>query len=294
MIQIEDFKDLYPFEPQTLLLDDLRYSYLDEGTGDPLLMLHGNPTWSFYYRNLVRGLKHAYRCVVPDHIGCGFSEKPFHYNYTLSQHIDNLETLVDTLDLRDLTLVLHDWGGAIGMGYAVRHPERIRRLVVFNTAAFLSPRIPVSLRLCRLPVLGAAAILGMNLFARGALHRAFRHKDRLTRKVRLGYLAPYDAYPDRIAHLRFVQDIPMTPDIPSYPVVQNIQNHLQEFRDRPTLIIWGKKDFVFTPHFLARWRQYFPEAEVHEVEDAGHYVVEDAYERILPWMIRFLENHPLP
>ncbi|NIP99658.1 MAG: alpha/beta fold hydrolase, partial [Nitrospinaceae bacterium] len=108
--------------------------------------------------------------------------------------------------------------------------------------------------------------------------------DRLTRKVRLGYLAPYDAYPDRIAHLRFVQDIPMTPDIPSYPVVQNIQNHLQEFRDRPTLIIWGKKDFVFTPHFLARWRQYFPEAEVHEVEDAGHYVVEDAYERILPWM----------
>lgn len=290
---LENFKDLYPFQSRYLHLDSLRYHYLDEGRGDVLLMLHGNPTWSFYYRHLITGLKGKYRCVVPDHIGCGLSDKPQEYDYTLARHIENLEALVEHLELRDLTLVMHDWGGAIGMGYAVRHPDRVKRLVLFNTAAFLSRQIPLSINLCRLPVIGPIAIRGFNAFARLAVVRACKNRERMTPQVKSGYLAPYNSYANRIANLRFVQDIPMSPKVPSYPLVESMQSQLGQFKDRPVLILWGKKDFCFNDHYLEKWRQYFPEAEVHEIADAGHYVVEDAHERIVPLMERFLSEHSI-
>ncbi|MBC8288277.1 MAG: alpha/beta fold hydrolase [Nitrospinae bacterium] len=256
-------------------------------------MLHGNPTWSFYYRNLILGLKDSYRCVVPDHMGMGKSDKPQNYPYTLSQHIDNLEKLVDHLQLDNITLVVHDWGGAIGMGFAVRHPERIKRLVIFNTAAFLSREIPLSLRLCRLPGFGALAIRGFNAFARGAIQWACKKQERMTKAVRAGYLEPYGNFANRVANLRFVQDIPMSPACPSYSVVKHIEDNLKLFQKHPVKIIWGAHDFVFNDHFLKRWKEIFPQAEVHRIEDAGHYVVEDAHERILPMIKEFLQNNPI-
>ena len=222
MIRFQQFAELYPFKARSLNLGSLRYNFLDEGQGDALLMLHGNPTWSFYYRDLVLGLRDKYRCVVPDHIGCGFSDKPFKYNYTLAQHIENLEALVDSLQLKKITLVLHDWGGAIGMGFAVRHPEKIARIVVFNSAAFLSDHIPASINFCRLPVLGPIAILLCNAFVRGAFQRACVHPERLTVQVREGYLAPYNTYPNRIGILRFIQDIPMNPKVPRFQVILSL------------------------------------------------------------------------
>ena len=292
-LSIEPFRDLYPFESRFIELGPHRMHYLDEGQGETLLMLHGNPTWSFYYRNLVKGLRSQYRCVVPDHIGCGLSDKPQEYNYTLSQHIDNLAALVDHLNLDHLTLVMHDWGGSIGMGLAVRAPEKIKRLIFFNTAAFISDRIPFSINLCRNPVIGPLAILKFNLFARMATSWACKQTNRMVGKVRKGYLAPYNSPENRIANLRFVQDIPLTPDIPSYPVVEHIESQLGYFRDRPAMIIWGMQDFCFTEYFLDRWKKYFPNAEVHEVEQAGHYVVEDADEEIIPWMIQFLRKNEI-
>ena len=285
--------NLYPFSSHSLQLDRLRYHYLDEGSGENLLMLHGNPTWSFYYRNLILGLKGSYRCVVPDHMGMGKSDKPQDYPYTLSRHIDNFEKLADHLELDDITLVVHDWGGAIGMGFAVRHPERIRRLVIFNTAAFLSSEIPLGLSLCRIPGCGAIAIRGFNLFARGAIRWACVKQERMTEEVRAGYLAPYDNFANRVANLRFVQDIPISPDSPSYSVIQHIEENLKLFREHPVQIIWGAHDFVFNDHFLKRWQEIFPQAEVHRMEDAGHYVVEDAHERILPLLYEFLQKNPI-
>ena len=285
--------NLYPFSSHSLQLDRLRYHYLDEGSGENLLMLHGNPTWSFYYRNLILGLKGSYRCVVPDHMGMGKSDKPQDYPYTLSRHIDNLEKLADHLELDDITLVVHDWGGAIGMGFAVRHPERIRRLVIFNTAAFLSSEISLGLSLCRIPGFGAIAIRGFNMFARGAIRWACVKQERMTEEVRAGYLAPYDNFANRVANLRFVQDIPMSPDSPSYYVIQHIEENLKLFREHPVQIIWGAHDFVFNDHFLKRWQEIFPQAEVHRMEDAGHYVVEDAHERILPLLYEFLQKNPI-
>lgn len=285
--------NLYPFSSHSLQLDRLRYHYLDEGSGENLLMLHGNPTWSFYYRNLILGLKGSYRCVVPDHMGMGKSDKPQDYPYTLSRHIDNLEKLADHLELDDITLVVHDWGGAIGMGFAVRHPDRIRRLVIFNTAAFLSSEIPLGLSLCRIPGFGAIAIRGFNVFARGAIRWACVKQERMTEEVRAGYLAPYDNFANRVANLRFVQDIPMSPDSPSYYVIQHIEENLKLFQEHPVQIIWGAHDFVFNDHFLKRWQEIFPQAEVHRMEDAGHYVVEDAHERILPLLYEFLQKNPI-
>src|SRR5579885_1237969 len=167
---------LYPFTSRFFLLPgNLRYHYLDEGAGDPVVMLHGNPTWSFFYRDLVCGLRDRCRAIVPDHIGCGLSDKPDdrHYDYTLRRRVDDLEVLLEHLGLRgDLTLVLHDWGGMIGMAYASRHPERVRRLVVLNTAAFGLPagkRLPGSLWLCRNTPAGPLLVRGLGAFSRGAV-----------------------------------------------------------------------------------------------------------------------------
>jgi haloalkane dehalogenase len=289
-VDLTPFRELYPFRPNYLDTPHGRMHYVDEGPRDApvLLMLHGNPTWSFYYRNLVLAFRNTHRVVVPDHLGCGLSDKPSSFEYTLRNHIANVRLLVDTLNLERITLVVHDWGGAIGMGYAVTAPDRVKSFVVFNTAAFLATRMPISIFLCRIPGFGALAIRGLNAFAKGALKTCVMHRDRLSDAVRAGYLAPYDSWSHRVANLKFVQDIPMRPSHPTYAMLEEIEARLHCIAHHPMLIVWGAKDFVFNDHFLGEWRGRFPNAEVHRLDDAGHYVVEDAHERIVPWMSTFL------
>jgi haloalkane dehalogenase len=271
--------------------------FVDEGSGSPVVMLHGNPTWSFYYRELVKALRGEYRTIAPDHIGCGLSDKPgdAEYDYTLDRRVGDLEALVDHLGLTsDLTLVLHDWGGMIGMAYASRHPERVRRLVILNTAAFLLPagkRLPWSLWMCRNTPLGSVLVRGFNAFSRGAVrYCAIRP---LARQVAAGYLAPYDSWRNRIAVLRFVQDIPVAADDRAYATVKSVQDGLDCFRDVPMLICWGERDFVFDNAFLGEWHRHFPKAEVHRFPDAGHFVLEDAGDAIVPLVREFLRKHPV-
>ncbi|MCZ7649052.1 MAG: alpha/beta fold hydrolase [Planctomycetota bacterium] len=288
---------LYPFENRYLDRGGLRYHYLDEGQGEPLVMVHGNPTWSFYFRNLVAAFRSHYRCVAPDHIGCGFSDKPGdeRYAYTLDRRVDDLEALLERLGLReDLTLILHDWGGMIGLAYAARHPERVRRFVILNTSAFHLPAskpFPWQLWLTRTP-LGALLVRGLNLFGRGAA-RACVTRRPLPPEVRAAYLAPYDSWAHRIAVLRFVQDIPLRPRDPGYETVSGVEQSLARFRDRPMLICWGEKDFVFDRHFLAEWERAFPGAELHRFPDCGHYILEDAGAEIAELVREFLDRHPL-
>ena len=287
----DSFKDLYPFTSLYFDLNPYKLHYLDEGEGEVLLFLHGNPTWSFYYRSLIQNFQDRYRCVAPDHIGCGFSDKPQDYSYTLTTHIDNLEKLVGFLGLKSITLMVHDWGGAIGMGLAVRKPELIKRLVLFNTASFLSTDIPLRIGLCRMPLLGTILIRYLNLFVRGVLRFGLKRRKRLTQNVRAGYLAPYDTFENRIANLKFVQDIPMEQGVPSYSVIQYIERNLKQFDGYPILIIWGSEDFCFNVKFLNKWREIFPRAEVREVCNAGHLVVEDASDEIIPWIEGFLRKN---
>ncbi len=265
--------------------------YVDEGPRDapPVVMVHGNPTWSFYYRTLIPELSKTHRVIVPDHVGCGLSDKPQDYPYTLEQHIQNLECLLLSLGLRQITFVLHDWGGGVGMGFATRHPELASRFVVFNTSAFYAPAVPFVLKLARSRGLGELMVRGLNLFSLSALVSGTSQRRRFTPEVRDGYLAPYASWRDRIAVYRFVQDIPLTPQHPTRATVNAIDSRLHLFAQHPMLILWGADDFVFTTKtFLAGWRERFPAAEVHILENAGHYVVEDAHERILPLMQEFL------
>ncbi len=282
----EPWRALYPFESRFHQTGGQRMHYLDEGSGDPLVMVHGNPSWSFYYRKLVAAFSETGRVIAPDHIGCGLSDKPQDYAYTLAQHVDNLGSLLDQLELERINLVLHDWGGAIGMGFAVRHPERISRIVVFNTAAWLSTRCPWRIRVCRIPVLGALAVRGLNGFAGAAVHMAVERT--MPPEVMAGYLAPYDSWANRIATLRFVQDIPLSESHPTYQTLGQIEAELHRLVERPMQIIWGMKDWCFTEHFLEGWQQRFPAAELHRIPDAGHYVVEDAIEQIIPLMRAFI------
>lgn len=287
------FESEYPFASNYLDLDGARYHYLDEGAGETLLFVHGNPTWSFAWRNLIKDLSADYRCVAVDHIGCGFSDKPQDYPYTLDQHVTNLTRLINTLDLNNTTLIAHDWGGAIGMGTATRLPERFSRFVLMNTAAFRSTSIPLRISLCRIPVFGTLAIRGMNAFARAAISMAVEKHERMTRAVRTGYLAPYGNWADRIATLRFVEDIPLKKQHPSYGTLKQIEEGLQQFREYPVLFPWGEKDWCFTPQFLEEFLNFFPDAETLRIPEAGHYVFEDAHEKLIPRIREFLAAHPL-
>jgi cis-3-alkyl-4-acyloxetan-2-one decarboxylase len=249
-------------------------------------MLHGNPSWSFYYRRLVLALRDSHRVIVPDHMGCGLSDKPQEYEYRLATHIDNLTALIEHLRLTRFSLCVHDWGGPIGCGYAIQHPRCIERMVVFNTTAFLTRHYPWRILACRIPGLGDFAIRRLNFFARGAVHMGVGH--RLSRAVRKAYLMPYDSYANRIANLRFVQDIPLSSTHPSWAIAKHIQRRLAALQHVPMLICWGDRDFCFTEYFLDEWRQRFPHAEVWRFADAGHYVLEDAHDRIVPLVSRFL------
>ncbi|MFH1092091.1 MAG: alpha/beta fold hydrolase [Pseudomonadota bacterium] len=297
-VNTRDFAHLYPFKSNFLEVNGFKYHYLDEGRGDAVIAIHGNPTWSFYYRSLVKELSSDYRVIAPDHIGCGLSDKPGDdlYHYRLQSRVDDLEALIDHLGLTNgLTLVVHDWGGAIGFALALRRPESISRLIILNTAAFFPPQkkgIPFRLRLVRSVMpFAVPAVLGLNLFARGAVYMAAKKK--LPRDVRAGLLAPYNSWNNRRATLRFVQDIPLKPGDASYDLVKSVADNLHLFQNRPILICWGMRDFVFDAWYLQEWRRRFPQAEVHEFAAAGHYVLEDASEEIVRLTRDFLTRHPL-
>ncbi|MHB8863235.1 MAG: alpha/beta fold hydrolase [Pirellulaceae bacterium] len=289
------WRALYPFASHFLTVGEARMHYVDEGQGSPVLMVHGNPTWSFYWRRLIERFRGDYRVLAVDHIGCGLSDKPQKYPYTLQRHIDNLVALIDQLDLHDTTLVAHDWGGAIGLGAAVARADRFRAFVLLNTGAFPPPFIPWRIRICRTPWLGSWCIRQLNLFARAALWMAVAKPQRLSRDVRAGLLAPYDSWAHRVAIDRFVQDIPATSGHPTWQTLAQIEQALAGFSERPCQLFWGMQDWCFRPVCLDRFLQIFPGAEAHRLADASHYVVEDAYEQIIPHLERFLSSlAPLP
>lgn len=262
--------------------------YVDEGTGPVLLMVHGNPTWSFAWRRLITALSTEYRVIAVDHLGCGFSEKPQQDLYTLEQHIQRLTSLVQCLQLQQVTLFAHDWGGAIGMGTAVRLPEQFCRFVLMNTAAFRSRRIPLRIALCRIPLLGTWGLRALNLFSLAAVKMASETK--LSQSAVRGLLAPYDSWSNRIAVSEFVHDIPLRSSHRSYKTLESVERGLEQFRNHPMLLIWGMRDWCFTPHFYNEFCERFPAATKHPIATAGHYLFEDAHEELLASAREFLQT----
>jgi pimeloyl-ACP methyl ester carboxylesterase len=297
---LSPFREEYPWDGAYFERPNgVQMHYLDEGSGAPVVMVHGNPTWSFYFRNLVKGLSGSYRTIVPDHVGCGLSDKPTDalYDYVLERRVDDLEALLEHRGVtREITLLMHDWGGMVGLAFATRHPERIKRLVVLNTAGFGLPpgrTLPWQVAVVRKLPFSSFLTRGLNAFSRGANLTCSVRPGRMTSAVKRAYLAPHDSWQHRISVQRFVEDIPLAPGDRSYDIVKNVSDRLGQFAKVPLLVCWGMQDYVFDEHFLAEWRRRLPHAEVHTFEDAGHYVLEDAHEEILPLVKDFLARHPL-
>jgi haloalkane dehalogenase len=301
-----DWQALYPFASHWFNRAGGRMHYVDEGqhegVNEALLFVHGNPTWSFHWRRLIAALRVRYRCVAPDHLGCGLSDKPARF-LRLADHIDNLAALVDELRLDRITLVAQDWGGAIGLGAMLRMPERLHRIVLFNTGAFPPRYIPWRIAACRLPVVGRLAVQGGNLFSRAALRMTLARQKALDAAVAAGYLAPYDSWSSRRAVYGFVLDIP-TPrsgvspsletasrgDAATWRLLAEIELALPTFADRPACLIWGMRDWCFRSDCLNRFIEAWPRGEVQRLADAGHWVVEDAPEDALRIVTAFLER----
>ncbi|AKC80404.1 MULTISPECIES: alpha/beta fold hydrolase [Xanthomonas] len=295
----------YPFTPQRLeVRPGIAMSYLDEGPrdGEVVVMLHGNPSWSYLWRHLVSGLSDRYRCIVPDHIGMGLSDKPDdapdaqpRYDYTLQSRVDDLDTLLRHLGITGpVTLAVHDWGGMIGFGWALSHHAQVKRLVITNTAAFPLPPekpMPWQIAMGRHWGPGEWFIRTFNAFSSGASW--FGVSRRMPAEVRRAYVAPYNNWRNRISTIRFMQDIPLSPADQAWSLLERSAQALPSFADRPAFIAWGLRDICFDKHFLAGFRKALPNAEVTAFDDANHYVLEDKHEVLVPAIRTFLERHPL-
>ncbi len=282
-------RELYPFTPRTFVLPcGARMSYLDEGPREApvVLMVHGNPSWSFLYRPLVLALRDRFRCIVPDHLGCGLSDKPQGFDYYLGAHIENLGRLVDHLGIKRAHLAVHDWGGPIGLGMARRRPGFIDRLVIFNTAAFPSRHIPKRIAICRLPWIGALLVRGLNGFSGAAVSMAVSKP--LSTGAREAYLWPHRSWADRIAVREFVRDIPLGPGHRTQAEVDAIGASLGQLRERPTLIVWGGRDWCFDDEFLEEFKRRLPAARTVRLAEAGHWVLEDEPEVVAREVSAFL------
>ncbi|MGL6073001.1 MAG: alpha/beta fold hydrolase [Fimbriiglobus sp.] len=273
----------------------LQQAYRDVGQGETIVMVHGNPTWSYYFRRAINELSPTHRCIAPDHVGCGESEKPTaaQYDFTLKSRIDDLERLLDHAQITGkITLLMQDWGGMIGLSYAARHPDRIARIIATNTGCGPLPaskRFPRSLWWGRNTWLGQWLILKQNAFCKLATKWCVKRRP-LTPEVIAKYLEPYDTPAHRLAVLKFVQTIPLAPTDPGWDIVTATQASLAKFAHTPTLLLWGLQDFVFDKHFLADFQKYLPHAETHTWPDCGHYLLEDAPEEVLPKITEFLSR----
>lgn len=291
----ETFAGTYPFAPHYAHVNGFAMHHVDEGHGEPILLLHGDPTWGYLYRNVIPALSREYRCIVPDHMGMGKSEvvsDPARYH--LRQHIDNLEALVRHLDLRDITLVVHDWGGPVGLGMAVRQPERIKRLVLMNTWAFAPwpggplPRMLEIIRSER----GEAFVLKRNGYLEPAIVGTTNYADHLTQTVMDAYRAPFPTPESRVAMLCWSRDIPVQETDASFAEMRQIEDRLSPFTTTPTLLIWGMRDPVLPPSVLHHWQHVLPHAETVTIDDASHFLQEDAPKRIVAAIATFMAANP--
>lgn len=292
-VNVEGFRDIFPFRPNYKKINGLCMHYLDEGHGQPVLMIHGNPTWSFFFRNIVKNLPKGFRAIVPDHIGCGLSDKPpvSVYPYRLENRVKDIEALIDELEIKEkIHLLVHDWGGMIGSLFALRNLEKIASITVTNTSGFLPPgtkELPLRLKIVRnLTAFSKPAVLAFNLFAGSALYMA--PKKPLSQKTKKGMIAPYSCIENRISTYRFVQDIPIDDTHPSYSLVKWADDNLHRLSEKPMQIIWGEHDFVFDTDYFNEWVRRFPDKKAYFFKSAGHYLFEDEPEKISGLINTFL------
>ncbi len=292
------FGGTWPYEPHWLFTDGIRLHYVDEGArdGQPVVMLHGNPTWSYLYRNFIPALTGAgYRAVAHDELGFGRSDKPKRAReYSIQRHVTHFTALMDELALDGVTLVVQDWGGPIGLAWAVDNPDRVARLVVLNTFTGSAPpdmEVPFVFKLIVAPGTGEVLAKGAHAFVRQLLFKqGVAHPERLGSNERAAYLAPHPSWDSRTGVLAYPRLIASKDSSPTRPLADHIEANLGALAAKPVLICWAMRDPAFRAAMLAMWRQAFPGADVRELADASHFLQEDAHEEIVPALLDFLER----
>lgn len=294
-IRDETFNGTFPFVPRYRRVNGFDMHFVDEGEGEPLVFVHGDPTWGYLWRRFIPPLSARYRCVVPDHMGMGKSAVPPERDrYRLAQHIANLECLLLDLDLSGITLVLHDWGGPVGLGFAARHRDRVKRLALMNTWAFApwpGAPLPRLLEIIRSPR-GEHFVLERNGYVEPALTGGTHGREHITAEVLKAYVAPFPTPESRLALLSWTRDIPVAEGDPSFDDMKRIERALPDFARVPALLLWGMRDPVLTEPVLVMWKRALPGASTVTVEDAGHFLQEDAPESVVIALERFLAAHP--
>ena len=268
-----------------------RMHYVDEGSGPVVVCLHGNPTWGFLFRNLIAALRDDFRVIVPDHIGCGLSDQPGDVCFRAGDRIGHLEDLLVELGVGRFSLVMHDWGGPLGTGLAVRRPADVERLVYFNTTLAEMALLPGMIRRAAAPVIGRLLTQDTMQFLK--LLTSFGVVQAIPEEVKRGYLRPYRSRAGRRAIWGFVQDIPFSPSHPTAPLMNDMVARLPALADTPVKIIWGMKDPCFHPGILRQVAARFPQADVVRVPDASHLVLEDAPGRSIAAIREFLGPAPV-
>jgi haloalkane dehalogenase len=266
---------LYPFESRYADVGASRVHYVDEGSGPPLLLLHGNPTWSFLYRELIKGLSDRFRCIAPDYPGFGLSRAAAGYGFTPREHADVLEQLVLQLDLAGVTMMVQDWGGPIGFAVATRHPDRFDAFVIGNTWAWpkSDPGTQLFSRFLGGPI-GRRLIMGRNFFVERILPGGVSRR-KLSDDVMEAYRGPFPTPESRRPVAVFPREI-----LGSRPFLAEVERGLPALRDRRALLVWPTKDVAFRTRERERWEECFPEHRTVILEGANHYIQEDAPEEI--------------
>lgn len=280
----------YPFQSRYVVVDGVRIHYVDEGDGEPVLMVHGQPTWSYLYRKIIPPVAQQRRAVALDLMGFGLSDKPQDRDYSFADHAAILRGFIQTLDLRGLSLVLHDWGGPIGLDYAVHHRGNMKRLVLMNTFASVDFSVPLLFRLAfRAPVVSDILNRRLHLMGRFALRYGVRHPSRVSRETLRCYREPHPSYASRKGVAQFPRLIPVTPRDPAYAPIKAIEDALPSF-DIPTLFLIGEHDPVSRFVNPARTAVRMPDARVQVILDAGHFLQEDQPEAVAKAIISFLDE----
>lgn len=273
-----------------VLRSGYKMAYVDSGRGEAVVMAHGNPTWAFFYRNLIRYLSGRYRCIAPDNVGFGASANPTEKGeYSLASHIRNLEELViEKLNLKKFHLIVHDWGGPIGLSLAVKYLDRVKSVTILNTAAFISKDIPKRIRICRTRGLGEFLVCGLNVFVKGVVRMGTTQG--LEPSLKEGYCFPYGRWEDRRGIYELLREIPTKAGSESYQIIKDLEEKIEMLKEKKIFICWGGKDFCFHDGFYNEWKKRLPHAQCKYLKDAGHLVLEDGKEEAEKAIGEFLLN----
>ena len=288
----ETFNGTFPFKPHFRQINGFQMHYVDEGRGEPIVCVHGEPTWGYLYRRFIPPLATSRRVVVPDHMGFGKSDTPQNKPYTLAQHVDNFTQLLLALNLVDITLVFQDWGGPIAFAFATAHPDRVKRLVIMNTGVGVYP-VGTKTWVSDLEAQGTLeAVLGdMATFVPRMFAATLVHGPATETMIR-AYTAPFPNRASCIGAIAFPRDIPVGDNHPSAKTMRTIEQKLHLLKTKPKTVIWGMRDPIFRKGALERWKTIYPGIEYHELADASHFLQEDATDEIVAIITRFLDENP--